>query len=141
MATPQASPRLDFVAVSPSDRYGLVQPRGRVTVDTILEAGIVLASDERWRPGFTEVWDVRFSPAVDILPADVPQLLDLERRTQEALAGSTTIVVTHKPLILYSVKFYAQLAKPFGRSVLGFNSASSAAEFLGIDELPDLQSA
>jgi hypothetical protein len=141
MGTPEVSPHLPYVAISPSDRYGLIQPRGRVTVDTILEAGPVLAFDPRWRPGFTEVWDVRFSPAVDILPADVPKLLDLERRTQEALAGSATLVVTHKPLILYSVKFYAQLTKPFGRPVHGFNSAASAAEFLGIGGLPDLQGA
>lgn len=130
---------LDYVAVLPDQRYGLIQPRGRVTVDTILEAGLALATDADWRAGFTEVWDVRFSPTVEILPGDIPKLIDLERRTQEALVGSTTLVVTHKPLLLYSVKFYAQLAKPFGRLVLGLGSAGSAADFLGIDRLPDLQ--
>jgi len=126
------------LTVFPEARYGLIQPRGPVTGKTILNYGLALAEHNDWRPGFTEVWDIRYSPAVDVLPTDVPKLLDLERQTKEALAGSATIVVTHKPLLLISVQLYSQLMKPFGRTVTGVDSAEKAAEILEIPALPDL---
>ncbi|MDT7858224.1 hypothetical protein RQM47_16365 [Rubrivirga sp. S365] len=125
-------------AVFAAGRYGLIQPRRTVTAKVIVELGLALVDDPGWRPGFTEVWDLRFAPVVDLVPADVPTMLDLERRTKEALAGSATLIVTAKPLIFYSVKFYARLARPFGREVTGLETAAEAAAALGVDVLPDL---
>lgn len=128
----------DYLAVVPEARYGLMQPRSVVTAQTVIDYGLALVHHEDWRPGFTEVWDVRFSPAVDIVPTDVPKLIDLERKTKEALDGSATLVITHKSLLLFSVQFYSHLMKPFGRTVLGMDSEEKAAAFLGIPALPNL---
>ncbi len=132
-------PPPDDFAVFPDAQYGLIQPRRTVTADTVVELGRSLAFHPDWRPGFTEVWDVRYTPSIDILPTDVPKLLGVERETKEALTGSKTIIITYKPLILYSVQFYARLVKPLGRTVIGVDTATAAAEILGISSLPDLQ--
>ena len=126
------------LAVLPEARYGIVQPRSVVVVGDIVECALALATHPDWRPGFTEVWDVRFAPAVEIRPADVPTLLDLERRTKAELTGSTTLIVTAKPLLLFSVRFYAHLMKPFGRRVVGAETEAEAAAFLGVPSLPTL---
>ena len=127
------------VRVVPADRYGIVQPRGPVTGDLIAAYGRALASHPDWRPGFAEVWDMRFSPTVDVVPSDVPTLLELERETKEALAGSWTVAITPRPFLLFSVQFYARLVKPLGRTVLGVATAEEAADLLGIAEIPDLR--
>ena len=132
-------PSSSETAVFPDDRFGIAQPRGPVTAKTVVEYGKALAFHPDWRPGFTEVWDVRFSPSVDLLPTDVPKLMEVERETKEALRGSTTLIITYKPLILYSVQFYARLVRPLGRTVIGVDTATEAAEILGISALPDLQ--
>ncbi len=126
------------MGVVPEHRFGIVQPRGPVTVQAVVECGKAVAFDPDWEPGFTEVWDMRFTPSIDLLPTDIPKLLEVERLTREALAGSTTLIVTYKPLILYSVQFYARLVRPLGRTVIGVDTASEAASILGIAALPDL---
>lgn len=128
------------VAVFPEDGYGIVQPVGPVEAKDIVALSLGLVAHPSWRPGFTEVWDTRFSGAIDIVPGDVPSVLELERQTKAALDGSTTLVVTNRPLLLYSAKFYARLVKPLGRTVVAAESAREAAECLGIDALPDLRS-
>lgn len=125
----------------PEDRYGIAQPRGEVTADVIVEHALALALHPSWQPGFTEVWDMRFAPTIDLVPTDIPTMLDLERRTKEALAGSTTLIVTDRPLILYSAQFYARLVKPLGRSVTAVATDSEAAAVLGIEALPDVRAA
>lgn len=127
--------------VVPADRYGIAQPRGPVTGDVVVAYGRALVSNPGWRPGYAEVWDMRFSPAVDLVPSDVPALLELERETKGALAGSWTVVVTPRPFLLFSVQFYARLVKPLGRTVLGVATAEEAADLLGIAEIPDLRAA
>lgn len=82
---------------------------------------------------------MRFTPSIDVLPNDIPALLAVERRTKAALEGSTTLVVTYKPLILYTIQFYARLVKPLGRVVHGVDTAAEAAAILGVNALPDLQ--
>lgn len=84
---------------------------------------------------------MRFATSIDLLPNDIPTMLDIERQTKEALTGSMTLVVTYKPLILYSVQFYARLVKPLGRTVTAVDTAAEAASILGIPALPDLQAA
>ena len=127
-----------LTAVFPGDRYGIAQPRDEVTADTIITLGLALAKDPAWEPGFTEVWDMRFTPSIDLVPSDAQTLLNLERKTREMLAGSATIIVTYRPLILFSIQFYARLVKPLGRKVTGLDKAEEAARLLGIPELPDL---
>lgn len=133
------SPADAAIGVFPHDRYGIIQPTGTVVAADVAEFGLALARHPDWEPGFTEVWDLRFSQAVDLVPSDAQRLLDLERETEEALAGSTTVIVTARPLLQFSVKFYARLVKPFGRSVAVAASAEEAAERLGIAVLPDLR--
>ena len=127
-----------LTAVFPGDRYAIAQPRSEVTADTIITLGLAMAHDPAWEPGFTEVWDMRFTPSIDLVPSDAQTLLDLERKTREQLAGSPTIVLTYRPLILFSIQFYARLVKPLGREVTGVDKAEEAARLLGIPELPDL---
>ena len=127
------------VGVFPQSRYGIIQPTGTVVASDIVALGLALASHPDWQPGFTEVWDVRFSEAIDLVPTDAATLLDVEQQTKQALAGSTTVIVTARPLLLFSVKFYARLVKPLGRSVVAAESAEAAAAILGIDALPDLR--
>ncbi len=66
-------------------------------------------------------------------------MLDLERRTKEALDGSSTLIVTYRPLVLYTAQFYATLVKPLGRTVIAVDTATEAAAILGVDVLPELQ--
>ena len=106
--------------------------------ETVASLSFAIAFDPEWQPGFTEVWDMRFATSIDLLPTDIPKMLDLERKTKEALAGSTTLIITHKPFILYSAQFYARLVKPLGRTVIAVDRAVEAAALLGIDVLPDL---
>ena len=127
--------------VFPQDRYGLIQPRGTVVGADVAAFGLALVAHPDWRPGFTEVWDVRFAEAVDLSPGDVQTLLDVERRTKEALAGSTTVILTARPLLLYSVKFYARLVRPLGRVVVAAETVGEAESFLGIPALPTLNAA
>lgn len=126
-------------AVFPEDQFGIAQPRGKVTIDVIVDYALALASHPDWRPGFTEVWDVRHALSVDVVPTDIARVLDLERRTKEALAGSSTLIVTYRPLVLYTAQFYATLVKPLGRTVIAVDTATEAAAILGIDGLPELQ--
>ncbi|MDT0632599.1 hypothetical protein [Rubrivirga litoralis] len=126
-------------AVFPLHEYGIAQPTGRVQAPDIVALSLALTSHADWRPGFTEVWDVRFAESVDLVPKDVPTMLDVERRTREALDGSTTVIVATRPLILFSVKFYARLVKPLGRTVVAADSSQAAAALLGVDALPDLR--
>ena len=126
------------IAVFPPARYGLVQPRGVVHGDRIVSLALALAAHDDWRPGFAEVWDVRFTEAVDIVPADVQRVLALERRTKKALAGSPTVLVVSRPLVVTAAELYARLVRPLGRCVVVARTGAEAAEVLGVDALPDL---
>ena len=127
------------IEVYPGDRYGIIQPTGVVVASDVAEFGLALAAHPDWQPGFTEFWDLRFSEAVDLIPSDAATLIALERQTKEALAGSTTLILTTRQLLLFSVKFYARLVSPLGRTVLAAASAKEAMEILGVDALPDLR--
>lgn len=129
----------DETAVFPEDRFGIIQPRGRVTADTVEAYALALAHHPDWRPGFTEVWDVRHTPLIELLPTDIPRIIEVEKQTKEQLVGSTTLILTYKPLILFTAQFYATLMNRFGRTVIALDNADKAAALLGIDALPELQ--
>ena len=126
------------IAVFPPARYGLIQPRGVVTGDRIVALGLALAGHPDWRPGFTEVWDARFTETIDVVPSDIQKVLALERQTKEALEGSPTVIVVSRPLVVTGAELYARLAKTLGRTVVLAQTGAEAAAHLGTDALPDL---
>ncbi len=131
---------LPYVAVFPDDRYGLMQPRGAVTVDTVVEAGLALVELPGWQPGFTEVWDFRFAGELYFSPLELGRLRSLEMLTKDQLAGSRTLVVTaNRQLVEWSARNYARLARVLlGRVVLPYGTAEDAARDLGVGVLPTL---
>lgn len=140
--TPPDPPRGPDVrlAVFPEHRYALVQFQGPVTGHEILTAGADIVHHPDWRPGFTEVWDVR-AASVSVSPSDIKALGEAEKAWKDLLAGSVTIVVVDRPAIRYSLEFYAQMVKPLGRQILVSRTAEDAAVALGIDRLPVLPEA
>lgn len=126
------------IAVFPTERFGVAQPRGTVRGARIVTLARALSSHADWRPGFTEVWDMRFASEIDLVPSDIPAMMAIEQETKDALAGSTTLVIVPRPLILFSVQFYARLVKPLGRIVVGVETEQQATEILGVDALPVL---
>ncbi len=135
-----ASGALPYVAVFPNDRYGLMQPRGTVTVDTVVEGGLALVELPGWQPGFTEVWDFRFAGELYFSPLELGRLRSLEVLTKDQLAGSRTLVVTaNRQLLDWSARNYARLARVLlGRVVLPYSMAEDAARDLGVESLPTL---
>ena len=129
------------VAVFPEDRYGLVQPKGKVTVDTILEYGLALTALPDWRPGLTEVWDLRGATTIDANPLRFGDLYRLESQTRKALRGSRTIIVlpeAWRPAVASVTRFYGRVAGSVGRSINVCKTVDGALSRLRIEQLPDL---
>ena len=126
------------VALFPEHRFAISQPRGGVTGEVLETYGRAMAYHPDWEPGFTEVWDLTFSPSLDVVPSDIERMKQLERETAEQLEGSRTIIVTDRPAILFAAKFYARLMQAFGRDVVSVSTREAAADLLGIGELPVL---
>ena len=138
VAKPAMSALPKEVAVFPSDGYALAQPRGPVSGSMVVEYGRAMVFTEEWRPGFSEVWDLTFSGAVDLVPSDISAFTSLEDETLEQLAGSRTIVISPRSSIMFSVSFYARLMRKRGREVIGVRTQAEAAVLLGIDSIPVL---
>ena len=127
------------VAVFPAHRYGLVQPRGDVTADSVVRSGLALLALPAWEPGFDEVWDFRSAGAVSIGPSGAAQFRALERDTREALVGSRTLIVTGGRLgLAFGARFYDRLVRPLGRTVLVCRTADEALAHLTTDAIPEL---
>ena len=128
---------LSRVAVFPEQRYALAQFRGKIDGPAIVEVGGEIVADPTWEPGFTEVWDIRTCTA-DVSPSQLPALKAAEEGWKESLAGSRTVVIIDRPLIRFSVEFYARMVRPLGREIQVCETAEEAAALLGIAALPDL---
>ena len=127
------------VAVFPAHRYGLIQPRGDVDVDSIVRSALALVALPAWEPGFDEVWDLRSAGAFVVEPSAVGRLRELELATRDRLAWSRTVFVTDdRPVIAVAARFYARLVRPLGRSVLVCRTADEALRHLAADAIPDL---
>lgn len=126
------------VALFPEERFALAQPRGHVNGDLVEQYGLAMAHHPDWRPGFTEVWDLTFSEAVDFVPSDIGRLKALEEKTLDELKGSRTLIIIDRPLIRITVDFYALLVRPLGREIVAAGSHEEACEILGVDAIPVL---
>ena len=124
-------------AVFPVRRFGLVQPWGDVTGESVLRAARALVDHPAWEPGFTEVWDFRFAGAVVVEPPMVARLRAFEVSVRDQMAGSRTVFVTdHRPLLTYAAQFYGRLVRPLGRSVVACRTDEDAAPYLDGSSIP-----
>ena len=124
-------------AVFPDRRFGLVQPWGDVSGESVLRAARALVDHPAWEPGFTEVWDFRFAGAVVVQPAEVARLQAFEVAVRDRMVGSRTVFVTdHRPLLTYAAQFYGRLVRPLGRSVVACRTDEDAAPYLDGSPIP-----
>lgn len=123
------------VAVFPEHRFALARFRGRADGMDVLRTGEEIVNHPDWQPGFTEVWDVR-AASVSVSPSEVKALGDAEKEWKDLLAGSVTLIIVDRPMVRYSLQFYAQMVKPLGRQLQVCRTAQEAAETLGIEALP-----
>lgn len=128
---------LSRVEVFPEHRFALAQFRGKVDGDAIVDVGAEIVAHPDWRPGFTEVWDIRECTA-DVSPSQLPRMRAAEESWKEALAGSRTVVIIDRPLIRFSLEFYARMVRPLGREIQVCETAEDAAALLGVGAIPDL---
>lgn len=129
-------------AVFPRHRYGLLQPHGPMRTDAAILAAAEINGSAEWEPGFTEVWDLRFSSEFVIAPGDVGKLFEAELATKDRLAGSATFFFTAgRPLVTRAVRYYGPVVRPLGRHVRVFPDTAEGLRALGIDELPRLDPA
>lgn len=127
------------VAVFPESGYGLVQPRGRLGEGDWAKAARALLHDPAWRPGFDEVWDLRFADETVLGATATQRLLDIERETQDLLAGSRTLAITTgRRALTLATRYYGGLVRPFGREFVVCATAAEAAERLGVEAIPTL---
>ena len=125
------------VAVFPARRFGLIQPHGDVSAESVLRSGSILVARPEWEPGFDEVWDLRFAGAFVIDPSAISRLRELEVATRERLAGSRTLFVTgDRPHLGFVAGFYGRLVRPLGRSVVACRTEAEALRYLGGDSIP-----
>ncbi|MEM6286577.1 MAG: hypothetical protein AAF845_05430 [Bacteroidota bacterium] len=128
------------IAIFPEDRFALAQFHGRANGGDVLAAGSEIVHHPDWQSGFTEVWDVR-AATVSVSPPEVKALGDFEKDVKGLLEGSVTLIIVDRPMIRYSLQFYAQMVRPLGRQLQICRTAEEAAEILGIDALPALPEA
>ncbi|MEO0558291.1 MAG: hypothetical protein AAF170_08920 [Bacteroidota bacterium] len=129
----------DFaLACFPEQRFAVAQLRTDVKGETIVEVGRAIAYHEDWQPGFTEVWDMRQAGVIDLVPSDLPKFQTLETELKERLNGTRTVIIVDRPMIRYSLQFYARMVRPFGREIVVVQTSEEAAGLLGIDALPEL---
>ena len=122
----------------PDHRFAMAQLRGDITGADIATVGRAIVGQPAWQPGFTEVWDVRSTETVDVVPSDLSMFHALETELAEALEGSRTIVIADRSMLRFSLQFYARMVRAFGREVRIAETAEQAAALLGIDVLPSL---
>ena len=126
------------VACFPDRSFALAQLQGNIFGDDIVDVGRRIATHPDWQPGFTQVWDMNRTAAVDLTPADLPKLQGVETELREQLNGTQTIVIVDRPMLRYSLQFYAHMVRPFGREITVVRTNEEAAALLGIEALPDL---
>lgn len=135
-----ASGSTDFaLACFPEKRFALAQLRSDVKGESIIEVGRAIAYHPTWQPGFTEVWDMRAAGVIDLVPSDLPQFQALETELKDRLNGTRTLIIVERPMIRYSLQFYARMVRPFGREIVVVQTAQEAADLLEIDALPELE--
>lgn len=127
------------VACFPDQGFALARLRGDIYGDDIVDVGRTIATHPEWRPGFTEVWDMNQTAAVDLTPADLPKLQSIETELKDLLAGTRTIVIVDRPMLRYSLQFYSHMVRPFGREIVVVRTNKEAADLLGIPALPELR--
>ncbi|GAB5534584.1 MAG: hypothetical protein Rubg2KO_08330 [Rubricoccaceae bacterium] len=129
----------DFVlACFPDQRFAMAQLRSDIKGDNIVEVGRAIAYHPDWQPGFTEVWDMRSAGVIDLVPTDLPKFQALETEIKEQLNGTRTLIIVDRPMIRYSLQFYARMVRPFGREIVVVQTSQEAADILGIEALPEL---
>ena len=122
----------------PDQRFGMAKLQGDITGADIVAVGRQIVRQPGWQPGFTEVWDVRSTETVDVVPSDLSMFHALETELAEELAGSRTIVIADRAMLRFSLQFYARMVRPFGREVRIAGTEEEVAALLGIDALPSL---
>ena len=116
----------------------MAQLRSDIKGENILEVGKAIAFHPDWQPGFTEVWDMRSAGVIDLVPSDLPKFQALETELKEQLNGTRTLIIVDRPMIRYSLQFYARMVRPFGRVIVVVQTSQEAADLLSIDALPVL---
>ena len=135
-----ASGRTNFALdCFPEKRFALAQLRSDIRGENIIEVGRAIAYHPDWQPGFTEVWDMRAAGVIDLVPSDLPKFQTLETELKEQLNGTRTLIIVERPMIRYSLQFYARMVRPFGREIVVVQTAEEAADLLNIDALPELE--
>lgn len=122
----------------PERRFAIAQLRSDIKGDNIVEVGKAIAFHPDWQPGFTEVWDMRTAGVIDLVPSDLPKFQALETELKDQLNGTRTLIIVERPMIRYSLQFYARMVRPFGREIVVVQTSQEAADLLGIDALPEL---
>lgn len=129
----------DFsLACFPENRFALAQLRSDIKGENIVEVGKAIAYHPEWQPGFTEVWDMRSAGVIDLVPSDLPKFQALETELKERLLGTRTLIIVERPMIRYSLQFYARMVRPFGREIVVVQTEQEAAALLDIEALPHL---
>ncbi len=126
------------LACFPDHRFAMAQLRSDIKGENILEVGKAIAFHPDWQPGFTEVWDMRSAGVIDLVPSDLPKFQALETELKEQLNGTRTLIIVDRPMIRYSLQFYARMVRPFGRVIVVVQTSQEAADLLSIDALPVL---
>ena len=83
------------------------------------------------------MWDVRAS-TVSVSPAEIKALGRAEAEWKDLLADTLTLVVVDRPMIRYSLDFYARMVAPLGRRLEVYRTAQEAADRIGVETLPVL---
>lgn len=122
----------------PEKRFALAQLRSDIKGENIVEVGRAIAYHPDWQPGFTEVWDMRPAGVIDLVPSDLPKFQTLETELKDRLNGTRTLIIVERPMIRYSLQFYARMVRPFGREIVVVQTSEEAANLLEIDALPEL---
>lgn len=129
----------DFaLACFPDQRFAMAQLRSDIKGENIVEVGRAIAYHPDWQPGFTEVWDMRSAGVIDLVPTDLPKFQSLETELKERLNGTRTLIIVDRPMIRYSLQFYARMVRPFGREIVVVQTSQEAADILEIETLPEL---
>ena len=81
---------------------------------------------------------MRSAGVIDLVPTDLPKFQALETELKERLNGTRTLIIVDRPMIRYSLQFYARMVRPFGREIVVVQTSQEAANILEIDTLPDL---
>jgi hypothetical protein len=131
-------PASSEIAVFPEQRYALCQPRGSVTGSVVAERSFATTDHPDWDPEFSIVWDLTFSPTVDITPGDIAMLKRLASETTHLFGRSRTIIIASRPGVHFAATYYARIMRLFGRDMVCVSSQPEAAELIGVEAIPVL---